>query len=133
MILGALSSSSLFLILSFPQKIPLLFNIPIPLPSPRCRALTIVGPQLLCRVDVEPVPQALAASRMEEKDPTNCCCRACCTRSLFFLCLTFPVPLGTRTPVSNICGHGERWTPEAHAWDVVRTRADICPRRNHDR
>ena len=55
-------------------------------------------------------------------------------RSFCPLCLTFPVrPLGTRTPVSNICGHGERWPPEAHAWDVVRTGADFCPRRDHDR
>jgi len=39
---------------------------------------------------------------------------------VFHLCLTFPVPpLGTRTPVSNICGHGERWAPETYAWDVV--------------
>jgi hypothetical protein len=54
--------------------------------------------------------------------------------SFFYPCLTFPVcPLGTRTPASNICGHGERWAPEAHAWDVVRTRADFRPRRNYDR
>jgi bifunctional polynucleotide phosphatase/kinase len=39
----------------------------------------------------------------------------------------------TRTPVSNICSHGERRAPEAHAWDVARTRAHFCPRRSHDR
>jgi Polynucleotide kinase 3 phosphatase len=96
----------------------------------------LLTPQVLCRVDIEPVPQALGASRMEEKDPTDCCCRACRVVHVAFL-LSMPdissCPLGTRTPVSNICGHGERWAPEAHAWDVVRTRADFCPRRNHDR
>ena len=36
----------------------------------------LLTPQVLCCVDIEPVPQVLAAGRMEEKDPTDCCCRA---------------------------------------------------------
>ena len=44
----------------------------------------LLTPQVLCCIDVEPVTQVFAASRMEEKDPTNRCCRAYRSRRPFF-------------------------------------------------
>jgi hypothetical protein len=69
MILGALSSSSLFFLSN--------------LMSWRNTEYLLLIPQVLCCVGVEPDPQVLAASRMEEKDPANCCCRAYRFTSLF--------------------------------------------------
>jgi hypothetical protein len=95
--------------------------------------MSIVDAQVLRRADIEPEPQILAARRMEEKDSIDCRCSAYLLTRRLPTSLTFSVLLDARTPISDICSDGERWAPEAYAWDVVRTRADFCPRRNHDR
>jgi hypothetical protein len=105
------------------------------------REIPIDG-QVLSRIDLESMPQVLGAHGLEEKDSADRCCRASSTTRAASLLssdllgrsvLNISRASGARTSVSNLCGHGERRVPEAHAWHMVRTREDFCPRRSHDR
>ena len=68
-----------FIKIPIPHSLPFFSPLRCHCRASKCRESTKYKyplKQVLGCVDVEPIPQVLGPSRMEEKDTANCCCRA---------------------------------------------------------